>query len=744
MIFGSPPLLYIKGQQVDAPPSHSQSSTPGLRLLVLGNLFIWAVSSIKAFPPAIVPIVTPRWCATFGGNQMTQRQTTRSRVLRRVGVALAATIAVTTVATSGTQASKVSASKYGGNLKVAIFDTFPGFCFGDNNANSALMVERTIYEGLFEKTIGGDMVGLLAESGTPSADLKTWTIKLRPNITYSDGSVFDAANVKLNLDYSSGAYSAYLAATAAAKIALTPAFGNLVNALKTGGALATVTPKLNLTAANLASGDTASLKTLAFLAAVGTFASNGSLDKLAGGAVTALGAAIDADSAWAASTYQLSTATAFLGNVKAITVVDSLTVKIDLSRAQNDFPSTLYASGRFFMRSSAQFTKGKTVCSEKPIGTGPFKVADNYKLSNTDEMVVYKNPNYWRKDPNTGAKLPYLDQITFTNVKEASQRAAAVRKGTYDAAMFSSASEAKFIKDLRLRKSLVTEFKSKTEFYPSLWVNQGKTGSVFASKNARLAVLHCMDRANFVKVRTGGEATVAKSLVGPSSIMYTTRGFQKFDVNKSKEYVAAWQAEAGNAGKTLEFTFPSDVATASQANAKFYQTQWAKCGIKANITVEESAQIIAKTFNSSKSGPDQNAYDAIFILLLEGTDVTFNMPFLLSGAIEATAQGAAWAGAVGTVLSLNHPTSAAAKTSDDALKAGEAAATPAVAKLKYQEAIAFLQTEGFMGSSAHFYYSFFANNKAGIAKSIGKLQLVKGKTQRVVTNWGIDWTGVHK
>jgi ABC-type transport system substrate-binding protein len=662
-------------------------------------------------------------------------------VLRRVGVALAATIAVTTVATSGTQASKVSASKYGGKIKVAIFDTFPGFCFGDNNANSALMVERTIYEGLFEKTIGGDMVGLLAESGTPSADLKTWTIKLRPNITFSDGAKFDADAVKLNLDYATGLKSTQTAQAAIPGIMASATFNGLVAALS-AAPLSAVLPNLGLSVAAL--GTATGKQTLAFYAALGTFAKGGSIDTAVGGALNANSLTIAADAAWGATTFQLSTATAFYGNIKSISVVDPLTLKVDLVRAQNDFPNTLYASGRSFMRSPAQFINGKTVCSQKPIGTGPFKVADDYKLSNTDEMVVYKNTNYWRKDPVTKAKLPYLDQITFTNVKEGSQRAAAVRKGTYAAAMFSAASEASFIKDLRMRKSLVTEFKSKTEFFPSLWLNQGKAGSPFASKNARLAVLHCMDRANFVKVRTKGEGTVAKSLVGPSSIMYTTRGFQKFDVAGSKNYVAAWQAEAGNAGKTLEFTFPSDTSTASQANAKFYQLQWEKCGIKANITVEESAQIIAKTFNSSKSGAAQNAYDAIFILLLEGTDVSFNMPFMLSQAIETGSQAATWSSAVGTVLSLNHPSAAAAKTSDDALKAGEAATSPAVAKLKYQEAVAFLQTEGFMGSSAHFYYTFFANNKSGIAKSIGKLQLVKGKTQRIVTNWGIDWTGVHK
>jgi len=672
---------------------------------------------------------------------MTQRQTTRSRVLRRVGVALAATIAVTTVATSGTQASKVSASKYGGKLKVAIFDTFPGFCFGDNNANSALMVERTIYEGLFEKTIGGDMVGLLAESGTPSADLKTWTIKLRPNIKFSDGTAFDATAVKLNLDYATGLKSTQTAQAAIPGIMASATFNGLVAALS-AAPLSAVLPNLGLSVAAL--GTSTGKQTLAFYAALGTFARGGSIDTAVGGALAANNLTIAPDAAWYGTTYQLSTSTAFNGNIKAVTAVDSLTVKIDLVRAQNDFPNTLYASGRFFMRSPAQFINGKTVCSEKPIGTGPFKVADSYKLSSTDEMVVYKNPTYWRTDVKTGAKLPYLDQITFTNVKEASQRAAAVRKGTYAAAMFTSATEGTFIKDLRLRKSVVTEFKSKAEYYPSLWLNQGKTGSPFASKNARLAVLTCIDRVNFVKVRTKGEGEVATSLVGPTNIMYTTRGFQKFDVNASKGYVAAWQAEAGNAGKTLEFTYPSDTSTASQANANFLKATWAKCGIKANITVEETAQIIAKTFNSSKSGAAQNAYDAISILLLEGTDVSFNMPFLLSSAIETGSQAATWASTVGTVLSLNHPTAAAAKTSDDALKAGEAATSPAVAKLKYQEAIAFLQTEGFMGAIQRQYYTFFANNKSGIVASIGKLQLVKGKTQRIVTNWGIDWTGVHK
>ena len=682
----------------------------------------------------------------LGEILMTQTHSMRSRVLRRVGVAVATAIAISTVASTGSSAAtSPNAPKYGGKVKVAIFDTFPGFCFGDNNANSALMVQRTVYETLFEKTKGNDMVGLLAQSASASDDLKTWTIKLKPNIKFSDGVAFDATAVKQNLEYAGGGYSAAVGAAEAATADFAGHATKLFTAFKGTGPLGGATGAGLMAQVGIpAAGQTATVAvpTLSFLTVLGVFAKDGSVDTATKGGLNALGLTKSASDKWAATTYTLSTGTAFLANIVSVTATDALTVTLKMNRAQNDVPAMLYASGRSFMRSPNQFTKGATVCSQKPIGTGPFKVADDYKLVSTDQLTVYKNPTYWRTDPTTKAKLPYLDQITFTNVKEASQRAAAIRKGTYDAGMFSGAAEATFIKDLRQRKTVATEFKSPNEYYPSLWLNQGKVGSPFASKNARLAVLSCLDRENFVKVRTKGESVVAKSIVGASSIMYSTNGFQKFDETASKRYVAAWQAEAGNAGKTLSFSYPVDTSTLSMANAKFFQNQWAKCGITANLVVEEAAQIIKKAFNSAASGGAANAYDAINILLFEGTDVSFNLPFALTNAYPAgaTTMGSTWRSNIGNVLGLNHHSDTAL---DDLFYAGQAAANKAVAKIKFQEATTRLQSEGVMGAISNNYYTFFTNNSKGLA-GIGKLQLVKGKTQRLVTNWGIDWTGVYK
>jgi ABC-type transport system substrate-binding protein len=337
-------------------------------------------------------------------------------------------------------------------------------------------------------------------------------------------------------------------------------------------------------------------------------------------------------------------------------------------------------------------------------------------------------------------KLPYLDEIKFTNITEGSQRAAAVRKGSVDAAMFAGGSEGTFIKDLRLRKSLVTEFKSPNEYYPSLWMNQNTTAdptTPFANLNARLAVASCIDRVNYNKVRLKGEGVVADSIVGPNSIMYNKTGFIPFNVAKAKAYVAAYKADTGKSD--LTFTSPADVSSVSQANAKFLQSTFATCGITMNIVVEESAIIIAKAFNG-KTG--QNAYDAIAILLCEGTDVGFNAPFLLTNSFPAdsTNPAAYFRTGLGTILSLSHHSDTAV---DDLLYQGRAATTKAAAKLAFAAATKEIQSQAIITAITWNYYTFFTNNKANL-KGIGQLQIEKGKTQRLVTNWGIDWTGVSK
>ena len=633
---------------------------------------------VTAILTAIVPLVTSQWCANFGGNSMTQRHTTRSRVLRKVGAVLAASLAVSTLATTGASAKSAATGPTaggGGDAKVAIFDTFGGWCGPDNLANSALMAARTIYESLFEKSIGGDMIPVLAESGTAgknadgTLDLKTWTIKIRSGIKMHDGTDLNASLVKYN--YDSGSGQAILQGQTGSKYA--------------------------------------------------------------------------------------GTGSAFLANVLSSTADDvARTVIFKLNRPQNDFLGTLYASGRSFIRARAQIKgasgAGTGTCGAFPIGSGPFMVESGY-VRDADKLKVVRNPSYWRKDAK-GVQLPYLKSITFDNIKDAQQRKNAIMKGAYDAAMFTSG-EGKYVKSIRSNKKL-TEFKSKNEYYPSLWFNQ-KIQTQFANKNCRAAVSYGIDRQSWARIRTSGEAKAAPSIVGPTSVMYSKKKFATFNTRKAK---AALKLCLSETEKTeLRFTIPADMSAVSLANVKLIAQQLKKVGITMNIVQKESYTIIGEAFNAAAG----NQYDAILILLLEGTDVSFNLPFLVtnswapsyptSGNFTPAAAGlpsstAYFKPLLGSILNLTRHTDtkvddllyAAQALPNGATGNGGTKAQRAAVKKAYQKATEYIQGEHIITSVAHGYYNMFAKKSV---KNVGKLKGPSGKTQRVVTNWGIDWTGVY-
>ena len=590
---------------------------------------------------------------------MTQRHTNRSRVLRKVGAALAASLAVSALATTGASAKSAATGPTaggGGDAKVAIFDTFGGWCAPDNLANSALMAARTIYETLFEKSIGGDMVPMLAESGTASSDLKTWTIKIREGIKMHDGTDLTASLVKYNYDSGSGA------------------------AVLTG----------------------------------------------------------------ATGSKYLGTAVPFLANVLSSTADNAArTVTFKLFRPQNDFLGTLYASGRSFIRAEAQIkgasAAGTGTCGAFPIGSGPFKVEASY-VRDSDKLKVVRNPNYWRKDAK-GVQLPYLNSITFTNIKDSQQRKSAISKGTYHAAMFTSG-EGKYVQSLRKVKTLV-EYKSKSEYYPSFWFNQ-KIQPQFANINCRKAVAYAIDRKTYVRIRTNNEATAATSIVGPSSVMYSKKNFATFDSKKAKAALALCKSETGKS--TLEFTIPADTSANSYANVRLIQSMLAAQGITMSIKQEEAYLIIGKAFNAAAG----NQYDAIIILLMEGTDVSFNLPFLVSNSFAPgfTGSTAAFKGLLGSILNLPRHTDTKV---DDLLYAAQAlpngasgnggtAAERKAVKAAYAAATEYIQEQTLITQIGTGYYNMFTTKKVF---GIGKLKGPSGKTQRVVTNWGIDWTGVY-
>ena len=99
--------------------------------------------------------------------------------------------------------------KPGGEIKYGLeSDTTGGYCLQEAQlAISGMQVARAVYDTLTMPNLKGKITPYLAESVTPNTDYTEWTIKLRPNVVFSDGSKLDADIVRDNLLAYDGKYA---------------------------------------------------------------------------------------------------------------------------------------------------------------------------------------------------------------------------------------------------------------------------------------------------------------------------------------------------------------------------------------------------------------------------------------------------------------------------------------------------------------------------------------------------------
>jgi ABC-type transport system substrate-binding protein len=430
-----------------------------------------------------------------------------------------------------------------------------------------------------------------------------------------------------------------------------------------------------------------------------------------------------------------STGIGINSNILAVDVIDPLKVRITLDRGDTEFLGLMYRAGRYVMRAPAQGADRAT-CATNPIGTGPF-MKQSYS---PDETVVVRNPNYWRKDA-AGVQLPYLDKITFINVKEASQRAAAVRKKTVDVGFF-TVGDATFIKDLQKRKSVVTQYQGPANQWGQWIPNVLKAGSPFKHQNCRLAAAFALDWNAYNKVRLKGLGTVTGSIVGKSNLLYTKKGAPSYNPAKAKEFVAKCNTDLGAAGP-IKVTLYADTSSQSQNNVKFLAKMLTDVGITVNpLNIEEASPLIAKIYNATTG---KNSFDFAQGTPAEGESIAYVIPFMVSNAFSADSKNplkpTGLGKLFGTIIALgNHGDT----KMDDLIYAAQAEPNAAAAKTKWVAASEYAMSQGYVipaVSSGNYVFV----NKMSKLNGIGKLRNPDGKTfPAVAETKGIDYTGIYK
>ena len=210
-----------------------------------------------------------------------------------------------------------------------------------------------------------------------------------------------------------------------------------------------------------------------------------------------------------------------------------------------------------------------------PVGTGPFV----FKSWIPDaELVVDRNPNYWRTDAE-GRTLPYLDRIVYRPYVEPDARRLALDTGDITVTHY----------DLGLDFEHYREnFRTVEEqsLLQTLYVMLNNARAPFDDIRARQALAHCTDHETYNLLRTAGEFDIANGPFAPNTPGYLPdTGFPGYDLEAGR---ALW-AEVGDPGTITLGTTPD---AHYRTGAELLAQMWADCGIDVQIQQLDQGTLI--------------------------------------------------------------------------------------------------------------------------------------------------------
>ncbi len=217
------------------------------------------------------------------------------------------------------------------------------------------------------------------------------------------------------------------------------------------------------------------------------------------------------------------------GGVSGIKVVNDSTLEINLSKPMPGFLNILSTQGCWIYPKDA-LNKYKSEMRTHCVGTGPFRV----KLVKEGESVILeRNPNYWMFDQH-GNRLPYLDMIQVSFIKDKRSEIIAFRNGELDMVFRLPVEMSKEIlgelEDANAKK-IGFNMQSTPAMSLTYYGFQNKTAP-FDNVKVRLAFCYAIDRKLIAEKTLQGDATAGiYGIVPPSMPGYNFEGVKGFTFN---------------------------------------------------------------------------------------------------------------------------------------------------------------------------------------------------------------------
>ncbi len=224
--------------------------------------------------------------------------------------------------------------------------------------------------------------------------------------------------------------------------------------------------------------------------------------------------------------------------VTGVQVLDDHTLRIELEKP---FASFLHILAMPFCEvfPKEAWDKYGNDMRTKTVGTGPFTIK---ALKEDETVILVRNPNYWEKDEH-GNRLPYLNGIKWTFLKERVSEMLEFKKGNLEMMYQIPLEMTREVIDQN--DQLIGEYKKfQLQIRPVLTVQyygfQHKS-ELFSNMNLRKALNYAVDRKKIVEYTLKGTGKEAYSgIVPPGMAGYDSevvKGYN-YDPARAKEYLA--------------------------------------------------------------------------------------------------------------------------------------------------------------------------------------------------------------
>jgi len=303
-------------------------------------------------------------------------------------------------------------------------------------------------------------------------------------------------------------------------------------------------------------------------------------------------------------------------NVEGLKAVDDYTIEIKLL---NPYPQLLHVLAMGFgapMAKEVVDKYGQLGFSERMVGTGPFRLKDFRKDS---RVILEKNPTFRGETfPSTGdenaqksgllaaagQKVPFVDEVVFSILKESQPRWLQFMKGNLDASTLPKDNFDAAIANGDLKPEIKEKGinLSKAEEAVIWYFNFNMKDKIVGGKAADLrhAIAMAIDREEFIRKFTNGRGVKATSMV-PRVVEGSTGRADlvgDYNVEEAKKYLAKAGYPGGKGLPTIKYDLRG-ASTDVKQQAEFIKQALGAIGVNVEIVVNTFPAYLEKEKNGN-------------------------------------------------------------------------------------------------------------------------------------------------